>query len=55
MHELQNYREDEPVYDGKPYAFTTTYHAGTETLALYVHHVTRSMAKGRPPIPYDLR
>jgi hypothetical protein len=39
MHSLQSYNEEQPVYDGKPYAFSTTYQSGG-TLRLFAHHVT---------------
>ncbi|KAK5654423.1 hypothetical protein OQA88_7333 [Cercophora sp. LCS_1] len=39
MHSLQNYGEEEPMYDGNAYAYSSTYHAGTGTLQLYAHHV----------------
>jgi hypothetical protein len=40
MHSLQSYGEEEPVYDGNAYSYSSTYHAGTGTLQLYAHHVT---------------
>lgn len=40
MHSLQNYGEDEVVYDGKAYTYSSTYHSGTGTLQLYAHHAT---------------
>ncbi|KAF1739594.1 hypothetical protein CRV24_001530 [Beauveria bassiana] len=49
MHSLQNYGEDEPVYDGNARTFSSTYHAGTGTLQLYAHHVTDPRAGGEPP------
>ncbi|KAM3428581.1 hypothetical protein MY4824_008729 [Beauveria thailandica] len=49
MHSLQNYGEDEPVYDGNARTFSSTYHAGTGTLQLYAHHVTGPRAGGEPP------
>jgi hypothetical protein len=38
MHSLQSHGEEEPVYDGKAYTYTTTYLNGQ--LKLYAHHVT---------------
>ncbi|KAM3522944.1 hypothetical protein MY4038_008388 [Beauveria bassiana] len=49
MHSLQNYGEDEPVYDGNARTFSSTYHAGTGTLQLYAHHVTGPRAGEEPP------
>ncbi|GAB1309932.1 hypothetical protein MFIFM68171_00142 [Madurella fahalii] len=40
VHSLQSYGEEEPVYDGNAYAYSSTYHAGTGTLQLYAHHIT---------------
>ncbi|KEY64855.1 hypothetical protein S7711_10778 [Stachybotrys chartarum IBT 7711] len=40
MHSLQIYGEEEPVYDGNAYTYSSTYHAGTGTLQLYAHHTT---------------
>ena len=40
MHQLQSYGHDEPVYDDNAYTFTSTYHAGTGTLQMYVTHPT---------------
>ncbi|KAH8750804.1 hypothetical protein F5883DRAFT_434545 [Diaporthe sp. PMI_573] len=47
MHELQNYGQEEPVYDGKSYAFSSTYHDGT--LKLYAHHLTAPTTRGGRP------
>ncbi|KAK0631002.1 hypothetical protein B0T17DRAFT_616584 [Bombardia bombarda] len=38
MHSLQSYGEEEPVYDGKAYTYSSTYQDGQ--LKLYAHHVT---------------
>ncbi|KAK2593661.1 hypothetical protein QQS21_008630 [Conoideocrella luteorostrata] len=38
MHSLQNYGQDNPVYDGNAYAYSSTYYAGC--LRLYAHHPT---------------
>jgi hypothetical protein len=40
VHQLQNYGATTPVYDGKAYTFTRTYHAGTGTLQMYATHAT---------------
>jgi hypothetical protein len=40
MHQLQSYKQDEPVYDGNAYTLTSTYHAGN--LNMYATHVTSS-------------
>lgn len=47
MHALQNYGKEEPQYDGKAYAYSSTYHAGT--LKLYAHHVTAPTTEGGRP------
>ncbi len=47
MHNLQNYGEDEPTYDGNAHAFSSTYHDGT--LKIYAHHVTAPITEGEPP------
>ncbi|KAL7814205.1 hypothetical protein V8C44DRAFT_39375 [Trichoderma aethiopicum] len=47
MHSLQNYDEDEPVYDGNARTFSSTYYAGT--LKLYSHHVTAPATPGGRP------
>lgn len=44
MHALQTYRVDEPVYDGKAYTFSSTYHDGT--LKLYPHFMTAPTTVG---------
>ncbi|KAM3502142.1 hypothetical protein MY11210_009160 [Beauveria gryllotalpidicola] len=49
MHSLQNYGEDEQVYDGNARTFSSTYHAGTGTLQLYAHHVTGPRAEEDRP------
>ncbi|RYP69868.1 hypothetical protein DL769_005161 [Monosporascus sp. CRB-8-3] len=46
MQSLRNYGEEEPVYDGNTYTFSSIYHAGTGTLQLYAHHVTSSTTPG---------
>lgn len=47
MHALQSYGEEEPVYDGNAYTYSSTYHAGT--LKLYAHHVTAPTDPGKRP------
>lgn len=47
MHSLQNYRAEEPRYDGKPYTFSFTYYHGT--LTKYSHHVTAPTTEGGRP------
>lgn len=48
-HSLQSYGEDEPVYDGNAYSYSSTYHAGTGTLQLYAHHIAAPTdPEGRP-------
>ncbi|KAK3935964.1 hypothetical protein QBC46DRAFT_38762 [Diplogelasinospora grovesii] len=49
MQALQNYGEEEPVYDGNAYTYSSTYHAGTGTLQLYAHHVTAPTTPERRP------
>ncbi|KAL8296420.1 hypothetical protein RB597_005820 [Gaeumannomyces tritici] len=49
IHSLQNYGNDEPVYDGRPYTFSSTYHGGTGTLQLYTHHITEPATSGGLP------
>ncbi|KAI3397514.1 hypothetical protein diail_10726 [Diaporthe ilicicola] len=44
VHRLQNYGQEEPIYDGKPYAFSSTYYDGT--LKLYAHHLTAPTTRG---------
>ncbi|KAK7408620.1 hypothetical protein QQX98_009184, partial [Neonectria punicea] len=47
MHSLQNYGAEEPQYDGKAHAFSSTYHNGQ--LQLFAHHVTAPTTEGGPP------
>lgn len=47
MHSLQNYGAEEPVYDGKPYTFSSIYHGGT--LKMYAHHATAPTTPGGRP------
>ncbi|KAF3768423.1 hypothetical protein M406DRAFT_228930, partial [Cryphonectria parasitica EP155] len=47
MHSLQNYGREEPVYDGNPYTYSTTYHDGT--LQLFAHHATAPATSGGQP------
>jgi hypothetical protein len=48
MHSVQNYRMEEPQFDGKPHTFSFKYHNGT--LTKYSHHMTAPTASsgGRP-------
>ena len=46
-HSLQNYGRAEPIYDGKAYTISSTYHAGAGTLQMYAHHSTRPASPGR--------
>ncbi|KAI0425023.1 hypothetical protein F5Y09DRAFT_322757 [Xylaria sp. FL1042] len=47
MHSLQNYREEEPTFDGQAYTYSSTYHDGM--LKLYAHHITAPTEEdGRP-------
>ncbi|KAK1812536.1 hypothetical protein LTR12_013074 [Friedmanniomyces endolithicus] len=46
MHELQNYGNDQPVYDGNAYILVPTYHAEGGLLRMYATHPTQS-ATGR--------
>ncbi|KAL8296200.1 hypothetical protein RB601_003585 [Gaeumannomyces tritici] len=47
IHSLQNYGNDEPVYDGRPYTFSSTYQDGQ--LKLYTHHMTEPATPGGRP------
>ena len=47
MHSLQNYGEEEPVYDGNAYTFSSVYHDGH--LHLYAHHPTALTMPDRQP------
>lgn len=49
MHALQNYGKETPECDGNAYTFSSTYHAGTGTLAIYSHHITPPPAEGERP------
>ncbi|KAK1810911.1 hypothetical protein LTR12_014710 [Friedmanniomyces endolithicus] len=46
MHELQNYGNDQPVYDGNAYTLMPAYNSGAGTLQIYATHPTQS-ATGR--------
>ncbi|KZZ94258.1 hypothetical protein AAL_05225 [Moelleriella libera RCEF 2490] len=46
IHSLQNYNQEEPVYDGTPYTYSSIYHGGH--LQLFAHHVTAPAEGGRP-------
>ncbi|KAH8760454.1 hypothetical protein F5883DRAFT_500733 [Diaporthe sp. PMI_573] len=47
MHHLQNYGQEEPIYDGKAYTFSATYQDGQ--LMLYAHHLTAPTTRGGQP------
>ncbi|KAK0369621.1 hypothetical protein CLIM01_13022 [Colletotrichum limetticola] len=47
MHSLQNYRVEEPRYDGKPRTFSFTYQDGY--LKKYSHHMTAPTTEGGRP------
>lgn len=47
MHSLQNYRQEEPIYDDHAYAFSSTYQDGH--LVLFAHHLTAPTAPGGRP------
>ncbi|CAJ2508667.1 Uu.00g136930.m01.CDS01 [Anthostomella pinea] len=47
MHSLQNYGNDEPVYDNNAHTFSSKYHDGT--LKLYTHHPTAPTTPGGRP------
>ncbi|KAF5530707.1 glyoxylate reductase [Fusarium mexicanum] len=47
MYSLQNFRTEEPQYDGKPHSFSFTYHDGQ--LKEYAHHMTAPTTEGGRP------
>lgn len=47
MHSLQNYGQEEAVYDGQAYTYISTYHNGQ--LQLYAHHTTAPATEGDRP------
>ncbi|KAG6014690.1 hypothetical protein E4U43_006246 [Claviceps pusilla] len=47
IHALQNHGTPQPVYDGIPYTFSSTYQSGH--LQLYAHHLTAPDAPGGTP------
>ncbi|KAK2590481.1 hypothetical protein QQS21_011841 [Conoideocrella luteorostrata] len=47
MHSLQNYGQDKPQYDGRPYTFSATYQ--NDSLKLYAHHLTAPTTDGGQP------
>ncbi|KAI0201748.1 hypothetical protein F4808DRAFT_459517 [Astrocystis sublimbata] len=49
MHSLQNYGNDELVYDNGAYTFSSTYHGGSGLLQLYAHHSTAPSTPGGRP------
>ncbi|KAK5262627.1 hypothetical protein LTR96_011826, partial [Exophiala xenobiotica] len=49
MHELQNYKAEEPRYDNMARSFSSTYHAGTGTLQTYATHITAPLTPEGAP------
>lgn len=49
MHQLQNYRADEPEYDNKARSFSVTYFAELGALQLYAHYLTKPLTPGGEP------
>ncbi|KAK3318276.1 hypothetical protein B0H66DRAFT_575197 [Apodospora peruviana] len=47
MHSLQNYGNDEPVFDGNAYTYSATYQSGL--LQVYAHHPTTPTTPGDRP------
>lgn len=47
MHDLQNFGEEEPVYDGNTYTYSSTYHDGI--LRFFQHHITAPITPGGRP------
>lgn len=47
MHSLQNYRQEEPIYDDRAYTFSSTYQDGH--LLLFAHHLTAPTVPGGRP------
>ncbi|KIW24847.1 uncharacterized protein PV07_10535 [Cladophialophora immunda] len=47
MHQLQNYKAEEPEYDNKARSFSATYQDGH--LQLYAHHLTAPLTPGGEP------
>ncbi|KIW41742.1 uncharacterized protein PV06_07266 [Exophiala oligosperma] len=47
MHQLQNYKAAEPIYDNRARSFSATYQDGI--LQTYAHHVTKPPAPGGDP------
>lgn len=53
MHSLQNYNQEQPRYDGKPYTFSSTYECGC--LNIFAHSITKpTTAQGRPEYHMNL-
>uniref|UniRef100_A0A8H7NNY8 Uncharacterized protein n=1 Tax=Bionectria ochroleuca TaxID=29856 RepID=A0A8H7NNY8_BIOOC len=53
MHSLQNYNQEQPRYDGKPYTFSSTYECGC--LNIFAHSITKpTTAQGRPQYHMNL-
>ncbi|KAL2433920.1 hypothetical protein ABEF95_012877 [Exophiala dermatitidis] len=46
IHQLQNYKAKEPVYDNNAYSFSSTYHPGTGGLQIYATHPTQPLTAG---------
>ncbi|RMD41770.1 hypothetical protein DV735_g3372, partial [Chaetothyriales sp. CBS 134920] len=49
VHQLDNYQAAEPQYNHHAKSFSSTYHHGTSTLALYSHHITQPKVPGGQP------
>lgn len=49
MHEMQSYRQDEPVYDGNAYTLGWTYHPQPGVLTMYGMHPTQAADPGGQP------
>ena len=47
MHSLQNYRRDEPIYNGNAYTLSSTYHDGH--LKMYTHYLSKPTTPGGRP------
>lgn len=49
VHQLENYQAIESQYNRHAQSFSSTYHHGTSTLALYSHHMTQPEEPGGRP------
>ena len=49
MHSLQNYRRNEPIYDGNAYNISSTFCSGLGALHVYAHHPTKPATPGERP------